>query len=685
MASVGDIKAGRAYVEIGAEDSQLVKTLASDARQLQKWGGAIRGLGLQLAGAGAAVLGPLAVAGASFASHGEELERSSKKTGLSVEATSTLGYAAEQTGTDHEALEVGIAKMSKTLTQAAGGSKTANAALEQLGLSVQDLNNLSQEDRLKKLADGITGIQDPAARTAAAMGVFGKGGAALLPLLTQGSAGIAAMQDRARALGLQWSGEEAEAGAKFSHVLKDLWAVLQHGVDVVGSAVAPVLTKLAQYITAAAVAATRWVREHKTLIATAAAVAAGVVAVGAALVGIGTAVSVVGIALGTVASGFGLLLSLVGAIVSPVGLVVAALAVGTVAFFKFSQTGAAVGNAIVGAFRQVYESIKFVFENTSSLSEAWAAAQTEAGTFILQAWASIKGFLLNLWAGLKDTALNLWDELGAGIADSAYAASDAFLKIWARTMHAWNGIVNATARAIQDTFFETDKAALNKDLGRIDRDEKGGKLTHEQAEKQRQTAHDTFDSYEDKQYDARRKQNDDELNQKLAGIDKEAAARKGYLNDLRGKQRSATDKSTADEIAANDKQTAAAIKSAQDARAAFEAEQKKKHAASGEASLADQFRKISGIGAAAGDESAFFDEGDGTDPDLGNDLLGSVKHAASFKTQGATNLASQGLATQIFANAGGEKKKPEEETAKNTREMKNSLKQIAGKRGPSFT
>jgi hypothetical protein len=74
-----------------------------------------------------------------------------------------------------------MTRLQKTLAGADEESKTAQKALDRLGVSVEELNGLSQQDQIRLIGDRLGAIQDPAQRTAAAVALFGKSGAALLP------------------------------------------------------------------------------------------------------------------------------------------------------------------------------------------------------------------------------------------------------------------------------------------------------------------------------------------------------------------------------------------------------------------------------------------------------------------------------------------------------------------------
>ena len=108
MATAQGIRAGRAFVELFADDSKLVRGLGAAERKLKAFGDGVRNLGLKMVGVGSAILAPLAGAAKSFADMGSRMWDMAKRTGVSVEALSALGYAAEQSGAGMEAFENGI-------------------------------------------------------------------------------------------------------------------------------------------------------------------------------------------------------------------------------------------------------------------------------------------------------------------------------------------------------------------------------------------------------------------------------------------------------------------------------------------------------------------------------------------------------------------------------------------------
>jgi len=133
MPSAQGIRAGRAFVELFADDSKLVRGLRAAARKFKAFGANIRNLGLKMAGLGTAVLAPMLGAAKAFSSMGDQVAKMAKRTGLSVETLSELRFVASQTGTEFESLEMGFRRMQRSIYDAGRGMSTAVDALADLG------------------------------------------------------------------------------------------------------------------------------------------------------------------------------------------------------------------------------------------------------------------------------------------------------------------------------------------------------------------------------------------------------------------------------------------------------------------------------------------------------------------------------------------------------------------------
>ncbi|MBX3363944.1 MAG: phage tail tape measure protein [Phycisphaeraceae bacterium] len=391
MAGAKDIRAGRAFVELGVSD-RLTAGLRAAQRRLQAFGAGVRSLGTRIAAIGTAGLAPLAASVRSFASAGDTLEKMSRRTGIGVEALSELGFAAEQSGADLETLEKGVRTLQRTMNDAERGLSTATDAFADLGLSVERLRGLTPEEQFKLVAEALSRIEDPSKRAALAMQLLGRAGTQLLPLVQNGARGIEELQEQARALGLTVSTEAAAEAALLTDTLNILWRVVKQGVFEIGSALAPTVIDLANAVTRAVVTATRWVRENKAVIVTVAKVAAAVLAAGLALVGLGLLISGVGAVFGVLAgivgavgTALGFIGTVLGALLSPIGLVVAAVAGLGTALLVWSGVG---GEALAWLRDQFGRLREFVGKVIGGIADALAAGDITLAAEIL--WLALK-------------------------------------------------------------------------------------------------------------------------------------------------------------------------------------------------------------------------------------------------------------------------------------------------------
>ncbi|MCL2641854.1 MAG: hypothetical protein FWD53_13470 [Phycisphaerales bacterium] len=472
MASSQGIKAGSAFIELLVNDKALVKGLRNASKKLKAFGDSVADLGKKLAMIGTAVAAPLVGFAKVFASGSKELQTLSQRTGISVEALSELGYAASISGTNMQTLEGGIKKMQRTIYMAATGSKTATAALAQLGLTVDDLRGLSPDAQFKLIADKLAAIQSPAVRAAMAMAIFGKSGMDLLPMMSRGAAGIDAMQEEARRLGLTSSEASVAIGVKLAEALSTLWMVLKQVGTTLGEAVAPLLTDVANRIIDIAVKAINWAKQNKELIVTIFKVAVGVVAAGIALLVLGKAIVVLGgvlsalaTAVGVVTAVIGVLGGIIGGLLSPIGLVVAAVAALGAYLIYASGMG---GKALSWLGERFLELSAFATEAFGGIADALAAGDIALAAKILwltlkvawqtgisaleTLWTQFKGSFVNIIQGAFYGALAAWEICRSSL-EVAWVETTAFLsKTWTSFtsgfQQAWNSAINWTTKRL---------------------------------------------------------------------------------------------------------------------------------------------------------------------------------------------------------------------------------------------
>jgi hypothetical protein len=101
-----------------------------------------------------------------------------------------------------DGLAKGMTKADITLTKAAGGSEQAAKAFEGIGLNIAALQAQSPAERFSAISEAIAKLPSEAQRAAAAVAIFGRSGAELLPVFNEGGEAVAAAMRDAERFGL---------------------------------------------------------------------------------------------------------------------------------------------------------------------------------------------------------------------------------------------------------------------------------------------------------------------------------------------------------------------------------------------------------------------------------------------------------------------------------------------------
>ena len=439
------IKAGQAYVEIatrqGTFDKGMAAVQASMARLkavattmgtgigkgFASAQGALSSFSKSILSIPAAIAGSVAVTGLvalakGFADAGSAIDDMSQRTGMGAEAVSALGYVAQMTGTDIGTVEKAVRKMQVGLADAAAGVPGAAEKFEALGMNISDLQRMSPEQQFIAIADKLSNIEDPALKSAAAMEYFGKAGADLVPMISEGGAGIEALMQDAQRLGQVMSGEDAAAAAKLGDVFDQLWAVLGALQNRIGAALAPMLISLGETIVETISTVSTWISKNEELIVTIAkwaAIGAGVVA---GLMAIGGAAAALGVAIGgvvAIGSAVAAVFTAIGAafvfIVSPAGLILAAITGAAAAALYFSGVGGEMVTFLSDKFAELKDIALPVFDaiQTALSSGQWQAAGQIAMSGLELVFRVATREIYAAWLGMSNKVLNAWTQLSA--------------------------------------------------------------------------------------------------------------------------------------------------------------------------------------------------------------------------------------------------------------------------------
>ena len=283
------IKAGTAFVELGLGD-KISKGLKDAQSKLKNFSRSISALGAKMAIAGAAMAAPFVKAAQTYMKLGDTYDKMSKRTGIAVETLSELAMAAEETGASIEVFEKSVQRMQRSLYDASvQGLQAPRRALEALGLTVEEVASKDAESQFYMLAEALSKVDDETTKTGIAMQLFGRAGKQLIPLMSQGAAGMDQLREKFRKAGLTMSGESAEGAADLLDKMNLLKASMQRVAYELGAAIAPHLSELADKLTKIMPQLKQWVQENGSLIWGVAKLAAGLVALGGGLSLIGGA------------------------------------------------------------------------------------------------------------------------------------------------------------------------------------------------------------------------------------------------------------------------------------------------------------------------------------------------------------------------------------------------------------
>jgi hypothetical protein len=217
--------AGKAKFEIVAEDKTAAawRSALGNAKTSTD---RIRGM----LGAAFAGIGITAVVGLSrqAIALGDDLSRAAIAAGISGKALSQLAYVAKQSDVELKTLSTSIRKMQIALSEARTGGKQQIETLQALGLTIKDLQGLDADKQFEILGDRISMLKDPTDRARAAVELFGKAGADLLPLFADGAKGIQKLRREAEEIGATLTDDQIQALANADAAIKKLDSAWDH-------------------------------------------------------------------------------------------------------------------------------------------------------------------------------------------------------------------------------------------------------------------------------------------------------------------------------------------------------------------------------------------------------------------------------------------------------------------------
>lgn len=173
----------------------------------------------------------------------DQARKTAQAVGLTTEAFTGLQFASKLAGVESEGLSSALSRLNATIGEAAIGSKNQSALFRAMGISIRDASgDLRSADKiLLDVAERFQAMPDGAEKSATAIHLFGRAGAAMIPLLISGRDGIEQLTAKAEALGLVVSDKTAASAEQFNDSLEVLRSTLSGVGNQLAAGLLPVL------------------------------------------------------------------------------------------------------------------------------------------------------------------------------------------------------------------------------------------------------------------------------------------------------------------------------------------------------------------------------------------------------------------------------------------------------------
>lgn len=150
-----------------------------------------------------------------MADYGDNIDKMSQKMGMSAEGYQEWDFIMQHCGTSMETMKASM----KTLANAAS---TGSEAFDQLGISQEQIANMSQEELFNATIAALQNVEDETTRTYLAGQTLGRGATELGALLNTSAEDTEAMRQQVHDLGGVMSDDAVKAAAAYKDSLQNL-------------------------------------------------------------------------------------------------------------------------------------------------------------------------------------------------------------------------------------------------------------------------------------------------------------------------------------------------------------------------------------------------------------------------------------------------------------------------------
>lgn len=439
----------RLYVTLGANTKEFQQAMDNVGQRMQNVGKRVGQTGKSMT---KWVTGPIVAAGAGVIGLGVKMGNTADEildlesaTGMSAEAIQEWRAVADRAGVSTDAVAKASEMLTKSMSRGAEGSADMRLAMEELGLSMDEVREMSPDERMETLITSLQGVDDAGRRAELGNRLMRNGYQELAPILDMTNEEMEGIVTQAHESGRVMDGEALEAADNFRKGLDELKGEFMGLFYSVGENVIPILVDellpaiqeniipmmrdLGEWISKAI----EWFVDLDPTIQ--------MVILGA--IGLAAALGPVLMVLGPIITGIGALIPLFGAILSPIGLKIAAIAALVAGIAYLWHTNEGFRDAVMAIWERIKDFFQSVIDAILAWWDEWG---DDILAFATDTWEQVEeviGQAIEMIKLIIENALNhieiFWDTWG-----------DSIISLWKFLWDLVSGILETAWELIKD-------------------------------------------------------------------------------------------------------------------------------------------------------------------------------------------------------------------------------------------
>ena len=220
------LKVGDLYAEMSIDDSGFNSAMDRIGGSMRSAGEGMKNLGGNLT---KMITGPMAALGGALlenarrtGDYADEILDLSAATGLSTDNLQEYRAVADRAGTSTDAVASSQQTLVRQMGRGEDGSASLRRGLEELGLSMEDIEDASPDEQMEILMDRLRGVEDEGERAQIGNQVLRGSYEDLAPILDMNAEQMEEVTRQARESGEVMDGESLEAANQFREGLDEL-------------------------------------------------------------------------------------------------------------------------------------------------------------------------------------------------------------------------------------------------------------------------------------------------------------------------------------------------------------------------------------------------------------------------------------------------------------------------------